>query len=56
MLVDAPYPNDGVSASREEAVQGRVELQGVHPIAVILLHLIPNHIGYLQRELDMSAL
>ena len=50
MLVDTPYPDDGVSPSSEEPVERRVQLECVHPISVVLLHLISNDIGHLQHK------
>lgn len=48
VLVDAPYPNDGVSSSSEEPIESRVQLQRIHPIPVVLFHLISNDIGHLE--------
>lgn len=50
VLVDAPYPDDGVPPSREEPVQRRVQLQRVHPISIVLLHLVSNDIGHLKHK------
>ena len=52
VLVDTPYPDDGVSSSSEEPVQRRVELECVHPIAIVLLHLVSNDIGHLQHTVE----
>lgn len=50
VLVDAPYPDDGVPSSGEEPVQRRVQLEGIDPVAVVLLHLISNDIGHLEHR------
>ena len=50
MLVDAPYPDDGVSPSGEEPVKSWVELESIHPISIVLLHLISNDIGHLTHR------
>lgn len=54
MLVDAPYPDDRIPSSSEEAVQCRVQLECIHPISIILLHLISNDVGHLANEKKAS--
>lgn len=50
VLINTPYPDDRVSPCGEEPVQRRVELEGVHPIPIILLHLVSNDVGDLWHE------
>lgn len=50
VLIDAPYPDDGVSAGCEKSVQGGVQLQGIDSISIVLLHFISNNIGNLTSE------
>lgn len=50
VLVDAPYPDDGVPPCSEEPVQSRVELECIHPVSIVLLHLISNDIWYLEHR------
>lgn len=52
MLIDAPYADDGVSARGEEAVQSGVQLQGVHPVTVVLLDFVSDHVGNLKAHSD----
>lgn len=50
MLVDTPYPDDGIPSSSKEAVKRRVQLECIHPIAIVLLHLVSNNIGHLKHK------
>lgn len=50
VLIDAPYPYDGVSTRREKPVEGWVQLQGIDSISIVLLHFISDHIGNLTNE------
>lgn len=50
MLVDTPYPDDRVPPSSEEPVQRWVQLECIHPISIVLLHLISNDIGHLKHS------
>lgn len=45
VLINTPYSNDRVSSCCEESVQSRVKLEGVHPISIILFHLVSNNVG-----------
>lgn len=47
VLTDTPYSYDGVSTGREESVKCWVQLQGIDPVSVVLLHLVSNNIGNL---------
>lgn len=49
MLVHAPYPDDWVSSGCEEPIERRVELESIHPISVVFLHLISNDVRYLKQ-------
>lgn len=49
VLIDTPYPYDGVPPCREESVQRRVQLKRIYPVPVVLLHFISNHIGNLKH-------
>lgn len=50
VLIDAPYADDGVSSRGEQAVQSRVQLQGVHAVPIVLLHFISDHVGNLKAH------
>lgn len=50
VLINAPYPDDRVSSSCEESVQRWVQLKCIHPVSIILLHLISNDIGHLPHR------
>lgn len=49
VLVDTPYPDDGVPSSGEETIQRRVKLERIHPIPIVLLNLISNDIRHLEH-------
>lgn len=51
VLIDAPYPDDGVSASCEETVERGIQLQSVHTVTIVLLHLISDHVWDLEEQL-----
>lgn len=50
VLVHAPYPDDGVPSGGEEPVQSRIQLERVHPVSIVLFHLISNDIGHLAHR------
>lgn len=56
VLVDTPYPDDRVPSSSEEPIQCGVKLERVHPISIVLLHLISNHVRHLKHLEQAEAL
>lgn len=50
VLIDTPYPNDGISTCCEKSIEGWVQLQGIDSISIVLLHFISNNIGNLTSE------
>lgn len=55
MLIDTPYSYDGVSTGREKSVKCWVQLQGIDPISVVLLHFISNNIGNLTNTSRLAV-
>lgn len=56
VLVHTPDPDDGIPASSEQAVQGGVQLQGIYPIAIVLLHFISYDVRYLPQQRDVQCI